>query len=455
MTTAPGNVMLAFYGDDFTGSTDALEVTALAGLPTVLFTGVPSAEDLARFEDYPVVGIAGTARSQSPEWMEEHLPAFFEALAKLSPRIIQYKVCSTFDSSPTTGSIGKAIDIGSRFVAADWSPSIVGAPHLGRWLVFSNLFAAAGGTRYRIDRHPTMSRHPVTPMRESDLRLHLKEQTDRQILGIDLASLARGEAAAERDRARIERAVTFVDVADEASQRAAGRLVWEGAGEGIFSASSSGLQYALVAHWRETGVLPPQAPTFPPAAAVDRLLVLSGSCSPVTAEQIAAAESAGFAAIRLDVDAAVDAARQDGEVARIMDAATAGFAAGKGAVVFAAKTVDDPAFVALKERAGADAASFSAAQDAIGRTLGSVAAKAVPAFDLKRIVVAGGDTSGRVLETIPVMALEVAHPLGRGAPICRCHGTEAGFDGLQIVLKGGQLGQPSLFVDALEGTAQG
>ena len=161
-----------------------------------------------------------------------------------------------------------------------------------------------------------------------------------------------------------------------------------------------------------------------------------------------------MAAVRLDVEAAVDAARQEGEVARIMDAATAAFATGKGVVVFAAKTVDDPAFVALKERAGTDA-SFSAAQDAIGRTLGLVAANAVPAFDLKRIVVAGGDTSGRVLETIPVLALEVAHPLGRGAPVCRCHGTEPGFDGLQVVLKGGQLGQPSLFVDALEGTARG
>ncbi|MCE7026544.1 four-carbon acid sugar kinase family protein [Jiella avicenniae] len=453
MTT--GTVMLAFYGDDFTGSTDALEVTALAGLPTVLFTRVPGTEDLRRFAGYPVVGIAGTARSQSPEWMEAHLPARFEALARLSPRIIQYKVCSTFDSSPRTGSIGRAIDIGSRFVPADWSPSIVGAPHLGRWLVFGNLFAATGGTRYRIDRHPTMSRHPVTPMRESDLRLHLKEQTERRILGIDIASLARGEAEAEREKARAERAVTFVDVADDVSQRAAGRLVWEGAGEGIFSASSSGLQYALVAHWRETGILPPEAPAFPPAAAVDRLLVLSGSCSPVTAEQIAGAEAAGFAAIRLDVAAAVDAARQEGEVARIMEAATAAFATGRSVVVFAAKTVDDPAFVALKERAGTDAASFSAAQDAIGRTLGIVAARAVPAFGLQRIVVAGGDTSGRVLESIPVVALEVAHPLGRGAPICRCHGTEAAFDGLQVVLKGGQIGQPSLFVDALEGTARG
>ena len=453
MTVPFEKVLLAFYGDDFTGSTDALEVTALAGLPTVLFTRVPNAEELARFTDYPVVGIAGTARSQSPEWMEDHLPAAFEALARLSPRIIHYKVCSTFDSAPHTGSIGRAIDIASRFVPADWSPSIVGAPHLGRWQVFGNLFAAAGGARYRIDRHPTMSRHPVTPMQESDLRLHLKAQTERTILGIDIAAMARGEAEAEREAARAERAVTFLDVADDVSQRAAGQLVWEGAGEGIFSASSSGLQYALVAHWRETGMLPRQAPSFPPPPAVERLLVLSGSCSPVTAEQIARAEEAGFAAIRLDVEAATEPTQQEAEVARALEAAATAFATQQGVVVYAAKTVDDPAFVTLKQRAGSDPESFSAAQDAIGRTLGAIAAKAVPAFDLKRIVVAGGDTSGRVLESVPVIALEVAHPLGRGAPICRCHATDAAFEGLQVVLKGGQLGQPTLFVDALTGSA--
>ncbi len=452
MTATSAKTLLAFYGDDFTGSTDALEVTALAGLPTVLFTRVPSAEDLARFADYPVVGIAGTARSQSPDWMEDHLPASFEALARLSPRILQYKVCSTFDSSPQTGSIGRAIDIASRFVPADWSPSIIGAPHLGRWQVFGHLFAAAGGTRYRIDRHPTMSRHPVTPMTESDLRLHLKAQTDRPIRGIDIAAMARGEAETERDAARAERAVTFLDVADEITQRAAGRLVWEGAGEGIFSASSSGLQYALVTHWREIGLLPPKALRFAPAAAVERLLVLSGSCSPVTAEQIAKAEEAGFASIRLDVEAATDRSRQEAEAARVLQAVTTAFATHKGVIVFAAKTVDDPAFGALKERTGSDASTFAAAQDAIGRTLGAIAAEAVPIFGLKRIVVAGGDTSGRVLESTPVMALEVAHPLARGAPVCRCHAPDAGFDGLEVVLKGGQLGTPMLFIDALTGS---
>src|SRR3546814_8091875 len=61
-------------------------------------------------------------------------------------------------------------------------PIVVGAPHLGRYVVFGNLFAVAGGDEvFRIDRHPTMARHPVTPMHEADLRRHLAAQTDMPI----------------------------------------------------------------------------------------------------------------------------------------------------------------------------------------------------------------------------------------------------------------------------------
>ncbi|MEC5292487.1 four-carbon acid sugar kinase family protein [Aurantimonas sp. C2-6-R+9] len=445
----PAGVLLAFYGDDFTGSTDAMEVTAFAGLRTILFTRTPDADDLARFADYPVIGIAGTARSRSPEWMDEHLRGPFRALAALSPRILQYKVCSTFDSSTNIGSIGRAIDIGDAIVDGAWSPSIVGAPQLGRWQVFANLFAAAGADRYRIDRHPTMSRHPVTPMKEADLRLHLAAQTDRSILSIDVAALANGTAMKAAAHARHQRGtVVFIDVADDATQAEAGRLVWEGGDGSVFSASSSGLQYALVAHWRRTGLLPATAESFPPMPPVDRLLVLSGSCSPVTAEQIDVAEANGFETIRLDVAKAIDPAAAPLEIERIQRAIDAALGRAAGVVVFAAKTIDDPAFAALRALATERCIPFSEAQDAIGRTLGLIAAEAVLRLGLRRLVVAGGDTAGRVLEASPVTALEIAYPLGKGAPVCRCHSRSPEFDGLEVVLKGGQLGEPSLFLDA-------
>jgi 3-oxoisoapionate kinase len=447
----PEGVVLGYYGDDFTGSTDALEVLAFAGLKTVLFTGLPSAEQLKRFSGYRAVGIAGTARSRSPEWMDENLPAVFRTLAGLRAPVIQYKVCSTFDSAPHVGSIGKAIDLGMQAVPGRWSPCIVGAPQLKRWLVFGNLFAGVNGVRYRIDRHPTMSRHPVTPMLESDLLRHLGEQTGRARLSIDLAEMQQGNADAVVQSAIDKEAITFIDVADEASQAEAGRLVWQHRDGQVFTASSSGLEYALIAHWRTAGLLPAAGAIFPPLPAAEKLLVLSGSCSPVTAEQIERAEAGGFAAIRLDVARVVEAGEAKREVARVTKALEAAYTRHQGAVVFAAKTVDDAAFAALQAQCEATGMSFAEAQNRIGDALGQIAAAVIPRCHLRRLLIAGGDTSGRIVSTLPVTALEAKYPLTVGAPFCHCHSDDAAFDGLEIALKGGQVGGQNLFAEALNG----
>ena len=446
----PSGVLLAFYGDDFTGSTDAMEVTALAGLRTVLFTRNPDAADLAAFADYQVIGIAGTARSRGPEWMETHLPDIFEALASLNPRVLQYKVCSTFDSAPDVGSVGKATELGARTVPPGWIPAVVGAPQLGRWQAFGNLFATAAGVNHRIDRHPTMSRHPVTPMHEADLRLHMAQQTDMEIAGIDLGDMARGLTTVKIAQAQASHAITFIDVVDPASQAEAGRMIWENSANTVFSPGSSGLQYALVAHWRSQGAVEATPPAFPIHARADRLLVLSGSCSPVTADQIAHAEAAGFALIRLDVCKAASPEEAQAEVALVLTKIATAFDGHQAVLVFAARTVDDPAYAALTDFAARRAMPMHQTQSAIGDALGAIALAAVPRFDLKRLVVAGGDTSGRVLEVLPVTALELKHPLAPGAPICHCHVSDPIFEGLEVVLKGGQLGAPDVFVRALD-----
>lgn len=449
MTERDGRILLGFYGDDFTGSTDAMEVTAFAGLRTVLFTRTPDAAALSRFANYDVVGIAGTARARDPQWMDAHLPAAFEALRHLQPRIIHYKVCSTFDSSPEVGSIGRAIDIGLSLTGGSWSPSIVGAPQLGRWQVFGNLFAAAGGDVHRIDRHPTMSRHPITPMRESDLRIHLASQTDRPVECVFFTELEEFVS----DQARSDCPVVFLDVPDEESQKLAGRIVWEASDEMLFSASSSGLQYALVAHWRQIGLISDAREPLHHAEAVDRLLVLSGSCSPVTAEQICVAEDAGFASLRLDVVAATTPELADAEHARLLAELDNVYQREGAAVVFAARTIDDPAYVALQLSGSERNIPFGQLQEVLGHFFAQLAHAAVERFGLRRLVVSGGDTSGRIVEGLPIDALEVVHPLVKGAPLCRCHSEAPHFDGLQISLKGGQMGTPDVFVKALRGAS--
>ena len=89
--------LIAFYGDDFTGSTDALEVLAATGLKSILFVDVPTPETLARFEGLEAVGIAGNSRSLTPEEMREVIPPV--SLHSSRPR---HRSCITKSARPLT-----------------------------------------------------------------------------------------------------------------------------------------------------------------------------------------------------------------------------------------------------------------------------------------------------------------------------------------------------------------
>ncbi|WP_432240952.1 3-oxo-isoapionate kinase OiaK [Herbaspirillum robiniae] len=451
----PAGLLLAYYGDDFTGSTDAMEVMTAAGLSTVLFLRTPDAAMLARFSDARCIGIAGSSRGRSPQWMDEHLPPAFEALAALRPPLMQYKVCSTFDSSAATGSIGRAVDIGARHMPGDWSPMVVGAPRLKRYQMFGNLFAAVDGVGHRLDRHPTMARHPVTPMDEADLRRHLVRQTARRIELVDMVQLREGAAVAHERLQSLrggDKPVVLVDVLDEETLREAGRLVWQEKGAGVFSASSSGLQYALAAYWRARGWIPPQ-PSLPRAGAVPVIAAVSGSCSPVTAGQIAWAREHGFAAERMDLSAVLGQGTREAELARLVARAGEAIGAGRSPLVFSAEGPDDPSvtgFDAIAQQAGMP--RHEAAR-AVGVALAEVMRRILDANDLRRIAIAGGDSSGEVAGALDIAALSVCAGLAPGAPLCRAWSDHPRRDGLELVLKGGQVGARSFFGDVLEGRA--
>src|SRR5262252_4666083 len=190
----PDGIVLAFYGDDFTGSASTMEIMSFGGLPTVMFLEVPRPDQLARFSACRCIGIAGVARSKSPQWMDVALPDYYRALAALGAPITHYKVCSTFDSAPNIGSIGRAIELADKTFGDGWRPLLVAAPQIGRYQAFGNLYAAVSGVAHRLDRHPVMSRHPITPMDEADVRLHLAKQTNARIGLIDFVSIKQGRA---------------------------------------------------------------------------------------------------------------------------------------------------------------------------------------------------------------------------------------------------------------------
>lgn len=446
----PDGLLLAYYGDDFTGSTDAMEAMTAAGVPTVLFLREPSPQDLARFPHVRCVGLAGSSRGRSPAWMDAHLPRAFSALAALGAPLLHYKVCSTFDSSPAIGSIGRAIDLGVQAMPAGrWSPTIVGAPRLKRYQVFGNLFAAVDGVGHRLDRHPTMSRHPVTPMHEADLRRHLAAQTARPIDLVDMVQLRQGQGEARVKQLQGDAVpVVMIDVLDDETLQAAGALVWQQRGAGLFSASSSGLPYALAAHWRAQGLLPDQ-PSLPALKPVAVTAAVSGSCSPVTAGQIAWAREQGFVTERLRLPQALAPAMREAEIERAVQVAAQAVDSGRSALVFSAEGPDDASvrgFDAIAAEAGLSRAD--AARD-VGQALAEVMRRLLDRTALSRVAVAGGDSSGEVMSALGIDALTVAAGLVPGAPLCRAWSGLPRRDGLEIVLKGGQMGDTPFFTRVL------
>lgn len=452
MTSAlPDGVLLAFYGDDFTGSTDAMEVMTFAGLPTVLFLEPPSDAELARFAGYRGIGIAGTARSRTPQWMDEQLPAIFAQLAALKAPVLHYKVCSTFDSSPVSGSIGHAAELGLQATGQRWAACVVGAPRLRRYQAFGNLFAAVDGIGYRLDRHPTMAHHPVTPMHEADLRRHLAAQTTLPTGLVDLVAMKGGRGAEALAAARAQGGIVLLDVLDEETLRIAGELLWTQRGDGLFAAASSGLQYALTEYWRWAGLLPAAVPVAD-AGPAGPLLVVSGSCSPGTAQQIAWAGAHGFLEVRLDGTALIDPARDAGEIARGIAAVDAALDAGRDVIAFTATGPGDPAIEQV--RAAADAAGLdqAPAQQRLAQALGRVLAEVTHRRRLARVMVAGGDTSGFAAGQLGILALEAIMPLAPGSPLCRAHLRDDPARRLEIVLKGGQVGAADFFGRVKQGS---
>lgn len=418
--------LISYYGDDFTGSTDVMEALASNGVETVLFLKVPDAGLLSRFAGARAFGLAGTSRSETPDWMDVHLREAFGWLKTLDAELCHYKVCSTFDSAPQVGSIGRAIEIGRAVFGEATVPLIVGAPQIRRYTAFGELFAAYQGRNYRIDRHPVMSRHPVTPMDEANLLMHLARQTTLSSALVDNVALLAASAPEAAD-------ILLIDVLDAATQAAAGALLWSLRQKSRFACGSSGVEYALTPAWRNEGLIG-EKPIFADAGPVDRIAVVSGSVSPTTERQIRHALANGFAGVTLDPLAL---AGEDGgpAIAAAIEAGLKVLESGSSVVLY----------TALGPAADRGGDLDGGARQRLGRALGHIQSALVARAGLSRAVVAGGDTSSHALGEMGISALTLKMPLPQtpGSPLCIAHGGAA--DGLQIALKGGQVGGDDYF----------
>lgn len=432
MSTTP---LIAFYGDDFTGSTDVMEALSANGVETVLFTQIPDDDFRSRFLTCRAFGLAGTSRSQSPEWMDAELPGIFDWLAASGARFLHYKVCSTFDSAPRRGNIGRAVEIALARFDQKTAPVLVGAPQLRRYTFAGHLFAAYRDEIYRIDRHPVMSCHPATPMTESDLLLHLAAQTDLSSAKVNPADMAPPTTA-----------LALLDVHDDATQRWAGKWLAKNAAtvgveRGCFIAGSSGVEYALLPHWKETGDIG-SPPRLAPLSPLSRLAVVSGSCSPTTARQIETALSHGFSGIPVDFKALATGEGYQTAYESAHKAASAALAEGRSAVIYTALGTS-----------GIEMDANASGDDNAGRALGRLVSSLRQQENLKRVVVAGGDTSSHALSEMDVGALTLRLPVpdSPGSPVCLAHAVKTEIPVFELVLKGGQIGGDDYFVRLRDG----
>ncbi|KQO12250.1 hypothetical protein ASF11_17055 [Acidovorax sp. Leaf76] len=443
-TSAP---LYGWYGDDFTGATDTLAVLAQAGLRSMLFMGVPGAEALAAAGPLDAVGIAGAARAMPPEAMRAEMSAVGRFFDKLAPPVLHYKVCSTFDSAPHVGNIACGIQTLHPFVSNRWVPIVGGQPSLGRYCAFSNLFAAAGtgGAVHRIDRHPTMRQHPVTPMGEADLRLHLARQGLDGITALhyplygttntttDAATTDALDAALQallaHGAASHAMAPTLLDLTAPGQLATVGRLLWQQSQHArLLAVGSSAVAQALVAHWGK----PASTAAAPLAPADGPVLAWAGSLSPLTAVQVQAATT--YHRI------AVDAQRLCGDTAYaqgLQDAICAGLQSGQNVLAFTGPTDGAPLAAA--------ASSTDIAQASAHLIARVVQARAEHGAPLRRIGIAGGDTSSHAVQALQLWGLSYKTTVCPGVTLSSAHSADPSRHGLELMLKGGQMGGADLF----------
>ncbi|GAA4489776.1 four-carbon acid sugar kinase family protein [Microbacterium panaciterrae] len=414
--TSGSGLRAAFYGDDFTGSVDALLQFARRGWRGRLFVGVPDRTVLAEAAtEVDVVGIAGIARSLgSDAWEAEVRPAL-EALTSLRPPVIQFKACSTADSSPDIGSLGRVIELGREIVAPAVIPLLFAQPDFGRYTVFGHHFAAENGHVYRLDRQPTMSRHPSTPMTESELAVHLGRQTKLPIGAIPFTEYTSPADLADRllaHGADGEVGVVLDALDDHHVSLIGGALAL--LRPPVFAIGSGGLSLGLAT--ADGGFAAPLPTTTTTPGPV---LVVSGSRSAQTRRQAMAAASAGWHVQQLPLPADSDA------IASVVGHLRAGTS-----VVL----TSDDAVVAASDPL-----------PAIARAAAEFVRAAITDAGVRRVVVCGGDTSSRIAGLLGARSLEIAANPWGNIVLLRAIAPGLEVDGVELLLKGGQVGADDLF----------
>ncbi len=416
-------MLLGCIADDFTGATDLANNLVRAGMRTVQTIGVPDT-DLALDADAVVVALKSRT-IEAAQAVAQSLAAL-ERLRALGCRQIYFKYCSTFDSTDR-GNIGPVIDALMHALNTDFTIACPAFPAAGRTIFRGHLFVGD-----QLLSESGMRDHPLTPMTDSDLVRVLQRQTARKVGLLGYQALAAGVATTREAKARLRAGgveIAIVDAISDTDLITMGEVFAELA----LITAGSGVAIGLPQNFRRAGLLPanPVAPALPrvpgPAA------VLSGSCSQATLGQVAQWR-AQRPAYRIDP---IRLARGEPLAAEAVAFARAAHSRGEVALIYASASPEEVRAVqqALgREESGALVEHMLAEVAAALRTGGT-----------RRFVVAGGETSGAVVQALEVRALRIGPQIDPGVPWTETIEDEP----LAIALKSGNFGAPDFFEKAL------
>ena len=404
---------IGVIADDFTGASDIALTLAEGGMRVAQFTAVPDGPAAAELD----AGVVALKSRTAP--VNDAIAASRTAcdwlLSQGATQII-LKVCSTFDST-AQGNIGPVLDMLADRLEAAGVPVCPAFPENGRSVYQGHLFVGD-----RLLNESGMQDHPLTPMTDADLRRLLAAQSTRAVGHISTQTVSRGPDAIA---ARLsEPAHMIVDAISESDLMAIGQA----AKDAPLLCGGSGIALGLPANFE----IKPRAPDWP--GVHGKGVVLSGSCSRATRAQVQAylTQAPAFeVAAEQAVSGAID----------VPDLASWIMAQKVPPLIYSSA---EPEIVrAAQETHGQDRAASAI------EALFSDLAAAVVARGARRIVVAGGETSGAVTTGLGLETLNIGPRAAAGVPLLHA-------GGIALALKSGNFGDRDFFAETLslmEGTS--
>ena len=415
-------MILGVIADDFTGATDVASMLVRAGMPTVQVLGVP--EGGLPAADAVVIALK-TRTIPAADAVAQSLQAL-RGLQAAGARQIYFKYCSTFDST-AEGNVGPVADALMQALGADFTIACPAFPENGRTVFRGHLFV---GDQLLSDSG--MKDHPLTPMLDANLVRVLQAQTPHKV-GLLRVDALRRDASTQIAQLRADGVrMAVADAIDNSDLLALG----EACAELPLITAGSGVALGLPPAYQRRGWWAPSERAASLSVVPGPAAVLSGSCSQATNAQVARWVADGRTALALD-----PLALHRGEQSAEALLAQALPLLSQGPVLLYA-TAQPERVKAVQAALGVDAAGAL-----VENTLAALA-RGLAQAGVRRLVVAGGETSGAVVQALGVPQLRIGAPICPGVPW-----TEAALPGsgepMLLALKSGNFGNVDFFADAL------